>query len=576
MASQINLQDLYFTVNSDGTGSLSTTQPVSLISYTIVLRHFNNELITLKWDKDDLNTLTTTGKITGFVGLQNSLFGLSSDFVGKHNIISYDKTDYATSPKSGSNEGTVSNASSNEILIEQNNNVYINLMNAQNAMQQNNCYSMQIAFTKGETLPNTNLCYVNFRGLVSDDVTMGNIQVSITGVNEQTTGQTTYESDYSITVETGSIITITINSAQGYSFKEYSYSMGDVSQTLTNNPLSITVTDNLDIKFSFEEQTPQAPDNPENPLRFVTVTIDGLENTGYRIYLVYTFNNQQSFVTLTETNSSNNQIPVGSKCTFSPIPNNCSVQWKIGNDVFEGEQYTIPDIQENITINVDFLSISTFSLSVRGFVDSGWKISAYPTNSSDAVYEFTANDQIYDIAANTQLSISFERTNNDTYYCLKQINSNGVTLTTYTIVMTTNITLECIFEKLQISLNSLEHWHIDNLLGGTLTNNIISNIKFGSTVSFDIVTDENYTINKCTITRFGITTPLNTQHIVIEDIKDSCSLFVSLIKDHVTPDVVISGEAEQKHYRFKVKYKNSDSEIWIDWYANVFNYITNE
>ena len=67
MASQINLQDLYFTVNSGGTGSLSTTQPVSLISYTIVLRHFNNELITLKWDKDDLNTLTTTGKITKII-----------------------------------------------------------------------------------------------------------------------------------------------------------------------------------------------------------------------------------------------------------------------------------------------------------------------------------------------------------------------------------------------------------------------------------------------------------------------------------------------------------------------------
>jgi len=481
MASQINIQDLdlYLTINNDSTSSLSTTQPVSSISYTIVLKHFeNNELLTIKWDKDNLSTLTTTGKITGSTGLKpgTSLFSLPSSFAEKTNTIKYNVADYATSPKSGSNEGTGSNVSSNDIIKTQDDNVYIDLMAAQNAMQQNNCYSMQIACTNGET--SSDKCYVYFRGLVSDDITMGNIQVSISGVDEQTIGQSTFDSDQYIQVEIGATITITINSAQGYSFKEYSYTMGDVSQTSTNNTLSITVTDNVDIKFSFEQETPQTPDNPENPSRFV-------------------------------------------------------------------------------------------SLTIKGFRDDAWKVIATITKEEDIRYEEFTIDNITVDGIRKGSKITFEISNqSDSYYYYK----GGLTDIES---LDSNETLEVHFEEIKININSLEHWNITNLSGGNKANNIISNVIFDSTVSFDIVPDENYTFNNYTVSSNGSTQTFNSTHVTIEHIKYQCNLSVSLTKDHVTPDVVVSGDAEQKHYRFKVKYKNSDSEIWIDWYANVFNYITN-
>lgn len=437
-----------------------------------------------------------------------------------------------------------------------------------NTLEQNNIN----IFIDESGQPYFNFCEVIVNGLV-DSTT---IDVYDNSTNTKIT--TLSNSSSSVLLIQGIYKLVPIG-ANGYVFKYWesfpNYCTRNADNSLIidtrNIDFSSLSSNNVNITASFSN----IPDQQPTTMR--SVSFYGVSNCIVKVYNNNAYSISEEIV-YELTSDSTISVPNGTTISFTiePSENYNVTSVKANNSPLSASEgkYELT-INSDTTIQIELeetqqpVIVETCSLTINGFKDNNWKVTVISKIEEEInIYEFISNNTVNGIRKGSKITFEVSNQSNSHYYYkggLTDIES-----------LDSNETLECIFEKIQISINSLEHWQINNLSGGEITNTTISNIYFNSTVSFDIVPDENYTFNKCTITRYGITTPLNTQHVVIENIKEQCSLSVSLIKDHVTPDVVVSGEAEQKHYRFKVKYKNSDSEIWIDWYANVFNYITNE
>ena len=99
---------------------------------------------------------------------------------------------------------------------------------------------------------------------------------------------------------------------------------------------------------------------------------------------------------------------------------------------------------------------------------------------------------------------------------------------------------------------------------------------YDSTVEFDIVPYEKYIFNSYTISSNGTTQTSSDTHVIVPNIKATCSLTVALTRDNTSGDIILSDEFEEKHFRFKIKYKNVENEIWIDWNPKIYKYKYND
>jgi hypothetical protein len=274
------------------------------------------------------------------------------------------------------------------------------------------------------------------------------------------------------------------------------------------------------------------------------------------------------------TSDSTISVPNGTTISFTiePSENYNVTSVKANNSPLSASEgkYELT-INSDITIKIELeetqqpVIVETYSLTINGFKDNAWKVTVISKIEEEINrYEFISNNTVDGIRKGSKITFEVSNQSNSYYYYkggLTDIES-----------LDSDETLECVFEKLQISLNSLEHWQINNLNGGTLTNNIISNINFGSTVSFDIVPDENYIFNNYSLIKNGNTSSFNTQHVSIENIENSYGLSVRLTRDNTSSDIILSDEFEEKHFRFKIKYKNVENEIWIDWNPKIYKY----
>lgn len=396
--------------------------------------------------------------------------------------------------------------------------------------------------------------------------------------NSTTAIITTLSNDSSSVLLTPGTYKLVPIGANGYVFKYWesfpNYCTRNADNSLTIDTRSIDFSSLASNKANITASFSNIPEQQTATMR--SVSFVGVSNCTVKVYNDSTYSSSHDNV-YELTSDSTISIINGATINFviEPNENYEVISVKTGNSqlpAYEGK-YELT-INSDITINIELeetqqpVIIETCSLTIKGFADNAWKVTAVSTIDEEVNrYEFTNNNTVDGIRKGSK--ITFEISNqSDSYYYY----TGGLTDIES---LDSNETLEVHFEEIKININSLEHWNITNLSGGNKANNIISNVIFDSTVSFDIVPDENYTFNNYTVSSNGTTQTFNSTHVTIEHIKYQCNLSVSLTKDHVTPDVVISGDAEQKHYRFKVKYKNSDSEIWIDWYAKVYNYITN-
>lgn len=363
--------------------------------------------------------------------------------------------------------------------------------------------------------------------------------------------------------------------ANGYVFK-YWESFPNYCTRNTDNSLTID-THNIDFSSLASNEvniTASFSNIPEQqPITTHDVTFIGVSNCTVKVYNNSAYSSSQESAHVL-TDDSTISVPHGTTINFVIEPNeNYEVTSVKANDSLlsasEGK-YELT-INSDTTIRIELeetqqpVIVETCSITIKGFKDNAWKVTAVSAIDEEVNrYEFTNDNTIGGIRKGSKITFEVSNQSESHYYY-----TGGLTDIEN---LDSDETLEVRFEEIKININSLEHWNIANLSGGTRTDKIISNIYFGSTVEFDIVPDENYIFNGYTISSNGTTQTFNDTHVIIPNIKAICSLTVALTKDNTSSDIILSDEFEEKHFRFKIKYKNVDNEIWIDWNPKIYKY----